>query len=246
MRPIGLDPRAIVHRLELLPERAMRAARLGDWLQAADSAAAAWLLETLATAGRGGGPPYAIGLLAAVDLLGGDAVPIATRQAIHQAAQERGLHACCELLHTGVGIAAANAAAPRALVPGGRPMTLGERKALARTWRRELLVPLLDDPHVDVVRRLVDNPHVTEDDILRIATARRSPSAVLGVLLRSHRWSRSPRIRRALVRNPRLPPAIAVRLLGLLSAVELRDISSDAHLPGPLRAAVDRRLRPPS
>lgn len=246
MPPVGIDPLALAHRLALLPERSMRAARLADWLCANDAASAAWLLETLATAGRGGGPPYAIGLLAAVDLFGGEALPYATRQAIHAAATELGLRACCELLHHDELTGAADAAAPRALVPGGRPMTLGERKALARTWRRELLVPLLDDPHVDVVRRLVANPHVTEDDIVRIATARRSSSAVLGVVLRSARWSRSPRIRRALVRNPRLPPASALRLLGLLSEVELRDISGDAHLPAPLRAAVDRRLRSPS
>jgi hypothetical protein len=52
-------------------------------------------------------------------------------------------------------------------------------------------------------------------------------------------------VRRALVRNPRLPQATALRLLGLLNRRELEEIARDPHLPPRLAAAVRRRLRPP-
>ena len=139
---------------------------------------------------------------------------------------------------------ARKAAAPRPLVPGSRPLTLGERKALARSWHRDTLQRLLVDPHADVVALLIANPHVTEDDVLRIATARRSTAAALALVLASPRWSTRARVRRALVGNPRLPLPIALRLVGLLSEPELRDVGLDPNLRVELRAAIDRRLRP--
>ena len=75
-------------------------------------------------------------------------------------------------------------------------------------------------------------------------TARRSSAAVLGRLLESPRWSTRARVRRALVGNPRLPVASALRLVGLLNETELRDVALDPNLPDQLRLAIDRRLRP--
>ena len=239
-----LQPYDVATRLAVLPDRAMRAARLAELLRAAPPESAAWLLDALATAGRSGGPPYTVALLAAVDLVGSDRLPEDDRAAIEGADDALGLSACKELLMPESAETAIKAGAPRPLVPGTRPLTLGERKALARSWHRETLQRLLVDPHADVVALLVANPHVTEDDILRIATARRSSAAVLAILLASPRWSARARVRRALVGNPRLPLSIALRLVGLLSEPELRDVGLDPNLRVQLRAAIDRRLRP--
>ena len=85
---------------------------------------------------------------------------------------------------------------------------------------------------------------VTEDDILRIATARASSASVLQLVLRSRRWGTAPRVRRALIRNPRLPLATALRLVGLLNRREIEEIARDPHLPPRLSQALRRRLRP--
>ena len=239
-----LEPFDVATRLAVLPDRAMRAARLAELVRAAPPDAAAWLFDALVTAGRSGGPPYTVALLAAVDLVGSDRLAHDERAAIVEAADMLGLLACKDLLWPDDEEAAIKASAPRPLVPGTRPLTLGERKALARSWHRETLQRLLVDPHVDVVTLLLANPHVTEDDILRIATARRSSAAVLGRLLESPRWSTRGRVRRALVGNPRFPLASALRLVGLLSESELRDVGLDPNLLPELRAAIDRRLRP--
>jgi hypothetical protein len=203
------DAREVAVRLSVLPERRMREAKLGDIVQSLPPGEAAWLLDALATAGRGGGPPFDLSLLAAVDLSSGDRLPYDTRRAIFEAAEACGLHSCKELLLTVEDVDDERAARPRALLPGTRPLTLGERKALARSWRRDVIERLVTDPHTDVVALLLGNPHVTEDDILRIATARRSSAAVLNLVLQSRRFATSPRVRRALVRNPKLPVASA-------------------------------------
>jgi hypothetical protein len=240
-----VDIRQVASRLAALPERDMRVAKLAELVTAATPGQAAWLLDALATAGRAGGPPFDVSLLAAVDLFGEERLPDAQRQAIHAAAEAHGLHACMDLLSSPQALADVPAAEPRPLVPGTRPLTLGERKSLARSWDRNVLQRLLVDPHADVVRLLLGNPHVTEDDILRIATARHASEAVLGLVLGSRRFGTAPRVRRALVRNPKLPEATALRLLGLLNRRELEEIAGDPHLPPRLAAAIHRRLRPP-
>jgi hypothetical protein len=240
-----VDIRQIAVRLAALPERDMRVAKLAELVTAATPGQAAWLLDGLATAGRAGGPPFDVSLLAAVDLFGEERLPPAQRQAILAAAEAHGLHACMDLLSSPLALASEGLTdEPRPLVPGTRPLTLGERKSLARSWDRNVLQRLLVDPHADVVRLLLGNPHVTEDDILRIATARHADATVLGLVLGSRRFGTAPRVRRALVRNPKLPLATALRLLGLLNRRELEEIARDPHLPPRLAASIRRRLRP--
>ena len=241
-----IDATAVAQRLAVLPERSMRQARLLEIVTACAPVEAAWLLDTLATAGRAGGPPFDVSLLAAVDLTSGETLPYEARRAIFEAAESLQLHACKELLLTDKDTPSEGRAEPRPLVPGTRPLTLGERKSLARSWRRDVLERLLTDPHEDVVKLLLANPHVTETDILKIATSRRSSAAVLNLILRSKKWGSSPRVRKALVRNPGLPLATGLRLLGLLNRADLRELANDPSLPSSMQASLRRRLRPVS
>ncbi|PRQ07949.1 hypothetical protein [Enhygromyxa salina] len=240
------DAYDVARRLAVLPEPEMRAAALCELLLARDPEAAAWLLDALATAGRAGGPPYDLSLLAAIDLAGSERLPYADRRAIFEAAERQGLESCKELLFsTHAEELDEVAAAPRPLVPGTRPLTLGERKSLARTWKRDVLERLLVDPHVDVVELLLRNPRLTEDDVLRIATARRASPAVLRIVLLNRRWNCRARVRRALIRNPNLPEAASLRLVGLLNRVELRELGRDHTLPERVGEAIRRRLARP-
>lgn len=237
----------VARRLAVLPDRRMRAAKLGEIVCNLPPAAAAWLLDMLATAGRAGGPPFDVSLLAAVDLISSDTLPYDTRRSIYTVAEQHRLEACKELLFTENGPeASAKASAPRPLVPGTRPLTLGERKSLARSNDRTVLERLVVDPHTDVVAMLLGNPHVTEGDILRIATSRRSAPAVLQLVLDARRFGTRPRVRRALLRNPNLPLAIALRLVGLLNRAEQRELAQDHTLHPALATAVRRRLAPTS
>ena len=60
--------------------------------------------------------------------------------------------------------------------------TLGERKFLARRPDRQSFERLLADPHPQVLRQLLGNPHLTEMDIVRLLTLRPArASTVLAV-----------------------------------------------------------------
>lgn len=221
----------------------MRVAALCEQLMQREPEAAAWLLDALATSGRAGGPPYDLSLLAAIEMVGSERLPYEHRRAIFEAAERQGLESCKELLFSSrPEDGAPQAAAPRPLVPGTRPLTLGERKSLARSWKRDVLERLLVDPHIDVVDLLLRNPRLTEDDVLRIATARRASAAVLELILHNRRWSCRSRVRRALLHNPNLPEAHALRLVGLLNRSELRELACDHRMSSNVDVAVRRRL----
>src|SRR6185369_13418228 len=126
-------------------------------------------------------------------------------------------------------------AAERPLMPTGRPLTLGERKALARTHDREQIQLLLRDPHPAVVAVLLENPHITEADVVRIAAARPAVPASLARLAAHPRWSVRHAVKRALVLNPSTPLADAIRIATTLHAAELAELAADPALPGPLR-----------
>ncbi len=130
----------------------------------------------------------------------------------------------------------------------GRPLTLGERKSLARKPDRQMTERLLRDPHPDVIRQLLSNPKVIEDDVLSLASRRPCRSDVLREIARTPRWTHRPRVRVALVLNPDTPLEVSAPLVGLLMRQELRLVVSSTTVAPALRALCHEHLqrRPPS
>jgi hypothetical protein len=129
----------------------------------------------------------------------------------------------------------------------GRALTLGERKSLARRADRETMERLLADPHPDVIRRLLRNSRITEDDVVRLAAKRPGRGEVITEIARSTKWSHRPRVRMAVVMNPATPPEIATRIAGLLLRPELDLVARSPGVPAEIRAVCFEHLerRPP-
>ena len=129
----------------------------------------------------------------------------------------------------------------------GRPLTLGERKSLARRPDRDMIERLVRDPHPDVIRMLLANPKVVEEDILTLSARRPCRPDVLTEIARSPRWSHRPRIRMALVLNPDTPLEMAAPIAGLLMRHELRLVATSPTVAPAVRALCLEHLerRPP-
>lgn len=125
----------------------------------------------------------------------------------------------------------------RALSEKGRPLSLGERKSLARRRDRELLARALRDPHPDVVRILLDNPALTELDVVRLCAQRPVAPEVLLHVFRHTRWIVHYRVRAALAFNPFTPESITVQLLPHLTPSDLRAVARSSELSERVRAA---------
>ncbi len=129
----------------------------------------------------------------------------------------------------------------------GRVLTLGERRALARRPSRAAFDKLLRDPHPMVVQNLLQNPRLTEDDVVRMAARRPAYPEVVAEVARHPVWSQRARVRMAIVQNPGSPPEIAVPMVRLLIRAELRQLASAPDLPAVVRVAATELLerRPP-
>lgn len=129
----------------------------------------------------------------------------------------------------------------------GRPLTLGERKSLARRPTRQALEKLLADPDPTVIRLLLANPKVTEEDVVRLAARRPNRPDILAEIANSPRFSHRSRVRLSLVLNPSSPPELAVPFVSLLLRSELLLVARSTDVPPIVRSAARDLLvlRPP-
>jgi hypothetical protein len=129
----------------------------------------------------------------------------------------------------------------------GRPLTLGERKSLARRPDREMLARLLLDPHPEVIRRLLANPKLTEDDVVRLAAMRPCRPDVITEIARTEKWMHRYRVRLSIVLNPSTPPEISAPIASLLMRQELKLVAETTAVPRVVRALCLEHLerRPP-
>jgi hypothetical protein len=128
----------------------------------------------------------------------------------------------------------------------GRPLTLGERKSLARGRDRRLLLRAIRDPHPDVAAILLANPTVTETDVRRMASRRPIDPAVLEQILAQPRWAVRYAVRLALVQNPHLPLEKALPLTALLRRQDARTLAAAPDLRAPLREVASWVATPPT
>jgi hypothetical protein len=124
----------------------------------------------------------------------------------------------------------------------GRPLTLGERKSLARRNDRDLIARCLRDPHPHVMRILLGNPAVTENDVVLLCARRPVSTEVLREVFRSARWMVRYQIKVALALNPFTPIDLALQIAPHLHAQDLRRLLEQSDLHEDVREACRRLM----
>ncbi|HWR98093.1 MAG TPA: hypothetical protein VN317_06690 [Candidatus Methanoperedens sp.] len=113
---------------------------------------------------------------------------------------------------------------------------LGMRRSLARRNDIGLIERLLGDADPAVVANLLNNPRITEVEVIRMAARSPVREEVLLAIGRHPRWGVHRRVRLALVHNPGTPTGVALGLLHLLLEQELREVAADARLSEVVRS----------
>ena len=115
----------------------------------------------------------------------------------------------------------------------GREMdyiTLGEKRSLAKTKEKDILNRLLYDPSPLVVKNILANPRLTENDVIKMVSRRPNHEAVIKTIFMSEKWLSSYNVKLAIIKNPYTPVGIALGLLFFLKEQDLRDVSRDRSL----------------
>jgi len=126
-------------------------------------------------------------------------------------------------------------------------LPLGQKITLARRGPARVAGALLAEGHAQVISIVLDNPYMTEAQILKALSRERLPMAVIPAIVQHRKWSISYNIRLALVRHPAAPLATILSYLPQLTVSDLRELAAPGIVPPALRkylqAEVQRRLR---
>ena len=232
-----------------LPELPLRVGWLRDHLASVSDGTAAELLNGLCEENdRSSARAREAALVVAILFAGlGDC---AFAERLRQHAHERHLLSLSRMLRKAPASHASERPPSETPVPdygAGRELTLGERKSLARSPSRHSFEKLLSDPHPQVIRQLLMNPRLTEDDVVRLAARRPARIEVIEAIAQSSRWLSHARVRLTILLNPGSPPSVAMALLACCTRGELVDVVHGADASMVLRATAQEllQLRPP-
>ncbi len=125
-------------------------------------------------------------------------------------------------------------------------LPLGQKIALARRASGHVAGAMIVEGHPQVLRVALDNPFLTEANVLKALAREKVPVAVVQALCKHPKWSRIYNVRLALVRNPSAPLATILAFLPELTVSDLRELASPGIVPENLRkylqAEVQRRM----
>jgi hypothetical protein len=232
-----------------LPDPVLRVAWLDDRLKLWPPSAAARLLNELCEASDGSDADAREALLAvAIAFAGSTAAPVL--ELLREEASAQRLLGLERLLRRAPQPPASERSDDEQRVPDygmGRELTLGERRSLARRPNRRAFERLLNDPHPLVICQLLENPKLTEDDVVRLIARRPARVEVLQQVARRARWLCRRRVRLALLLNPGTPSEIAVPLVSTCNRTELSELSRAGDISLVLRSIALELLerRPP-
>ncbi len=97
----------------------------------------------------------------------------------------------------------------------------------------------LHDPSPKVIRALLRNRRLSEEDVLIIVKRKNLPSDILETIFKDKLWAESYPIRLALARNPRAPLSVSLAIARYLHLFDLEEITRSHFIPLVFRNKVE-------
>jgi hypothetical protein len=126
-------------------------------------------------------------------------------------------------------------------------MPLGQKITLARRGPARVAGALLAEGHIQIATIVLDNPNVTEAQVLKTLSREKLPTHVIQAIAHHRKWSITYNVRLALVRHPSSPLATVLAYLPEITVSDLRELASPGIVSEGLRkylqAEVHRRTQ---
>ncbi|HYA88334.1 MAG TPA: hypothetical protein VEI57_14865 [Nitrospirota bacterium] len=114
-----------------------------------------------------------------------------------------------------------------------------ERLMLAASGDEEVLAGLVHDPSPRVIRALLDNGKLREEDVLIIANRKNMTPDVLDAIAKNGKWSESYPIRLALAKNPKTPLSVSLSIVRYLRLFDIAEMTRNHNIPLVFRHKVE-------
>jgi hypothetical protein len=130
--------------------------------------------------------------------------------------------------------------AEEALVARLTMFSPGERLSLARQGGARLATALLADGEARIHQAALDNPHLTEEGVVRALRGQKVPPEAVSAIAAHPRWSCRYEVRLALIRNPATSLRSMLALLEQVLPQDLAELTADRLMPPDRRTYLTR------
>ncbi len=131
-------------------------------------------------------------------------------------------------------------AVEKSLLERLRTMPVAERIKLALRGNRETRTLLLRDPNRMVRRFVLQNPRISDEEIIVIAKNRTAEDEALRIVADHREWTKNYQVRLALVTNPKTPLVLALRFLGSLVERDIRLLAKSKNVSATISTQAKR------
>ncbi|MGI5862058.1 MAG: hypothetical protein ACOX6T_08365 [Myxococcales bacterium] len=114
-------------------------------------------------------------------------------------------------------------------------MNVSEKVKLATLGNKEARTILLREPNKLVQLAVINSPRITDAEVLGLAQSKTTSDDVLRVIMGSREWTRQHQVKLALVKNPKVPMAVAMRFMSTLRDAEVRELAKNKNIPSGVR-----------
>jgi hypothetical protein len=126
-------------------------------------------------------------------------------------------------------------------------LPLGQKITLARRGTARVAGALLAEGHAQVLSVVLDNPGLTEAQVLKALSRERLPVGVVKAVAQHRKWSHTYNVRLALVRHPSSTLSTILAYLPELTVSDLRELAAPGIVSENLRkyllAEIQQRIR---
>ncbi|MFL5352409.1 hypothetical protein [Archangium sp.] len=121
-------------------------------------------------------------------------------------------------------------------------MSIAQKIKLATLGNKEARSFLIRDTNKLVCTAVIRSPRITEGEVLNSASNKAVNEEVLRIIYNSREFTKSYKIKMALLKNPRLPLSVGMKFLNTLRENDLKDLSRDKNVPAALQGVAKKMV----
>jgi hypothetical protein len=121
-------------------------------------------------------------------------------------------------------------------------MNISEKIKLATKGNKEARGILIRDSNKLVSVAVIRSPRITDGEVLGQAQSKVCNEDVLRVIYTNREWLRKYAIKLALVKNPKVPQGVSMKLMGTLYEHDVKSLSKDKNVPGSVQMLAKKQM----
>lgn len=124
-----------------------------------------------------------------------------------------------------------------------RNATIAEKMQVARHGSKEERAAIMRDRTAQPLHRLViRNPHLQLDEVCQIARMATTTADIFTYIGSQPEWAQRPEVALALVRNPKVPVPLAIKMLNHVGVADLRQLAKAPNVRDAIQRAARKKI----